>query len=225
MFQQNNPYGQYQANNPYNQLRRPRRRGGCLVWLALLVLLAGGGWLLYMYLQVNPNSVSFLGNFFSSSTFNILGVIGIVLLIIVVALARMSRGTVLGKLLGGLSIVMVWSGIVVFLLWATLLNPHVGMTRTGFTTTYVSIFSHDKVTFENPTEGLTQILCVGSDQHCEKLTLSGYPSQFTPGLVIQPGQSVSIGFEEDGTYYITSKNTPNMNLKVIVTGFNRKGGG
>src|SRR6266851_4357292 len=137
MFQPNNPYGQNQGNSPYNQFRRPRRQGGCLVWLALLVLLGGGGWLIYLYLQNNPSSVSFLGDFFSSSTFNILGVIGIVLLIVIVALARASRGTVLGKLLGGLSTVMVMVGVVVVLLWTTFLNPHIGMTRTSFTTTYV----------------------------------------------------------------------------------------
>ena len=49
-------------------------------------------------------------------------------------------------------------------------------------------------------------------------------SQLTPGLVIQPGQSVSIEFDHAGSYYITSKNTPHMNLKIIVTGPNKKGG-
>ncbi len=226
MFQPNNPYGQNQGNNPYNQYRRPRRRGGCLVWLALLVLLAGGGWLAYQYLQNNPWSVSFLGEFFSSNTFTILGVIGIVLLIVVIALARVSRGTVLGKLLGGLSTVMVVAGVVVVLLWITFLNPHVGMTSTNFTTTYVSIFSKDKVTFQNPSDGVTQILCVGTDQRCDTYQhdLVDYPSQFTPGLVIQPGQSVSIEFDHAGSYYITSKNTPHMNLKIVVTGANKKGG-
>ena len=224
MFQPNNPYGQNQGNSPYNQFRRPRRQGGCLVWLALLVLLGVGGWLIYLYLQNNPSSVSFLGGFFSSSTFTILGVIGIVLLIVIVALTRASRGTVLGKLLGRLSTMMVMVGVVVVLLWTTFLNPHIGMTRTGFTTTYVSIFSHNKVTFQDPTDGVTQILCIGTDQQCEKLPLVDYPSQLTPGLVIQPGQSVSIEFDHAGSYYITSKNTPHMNLKIIVTGTNKKGG-
>src|SRR5579859_3654936 len=128
--QPNNPYGYglNQGNIPYNQYRRPRRRGGrlgCLVWLAFLVLLAGGGWLAYQYLQNNPSSVSFLGEFFSSSTFTILGVIGIVLIIIVIVLARVSRGSVLGKLLGGLSSAMVIAGVVVVLLWMAFLNPHV----------------------------------------------------------------------------------------------------
>src|SRR5258708_505778 len=93
MLQPNNPYGQTRWNSPSNQGQRSRRRGGCLVWLALLVLLGGGGWFAYQYLQNDPSSVSFLGEFFSSSLFTILGVIGIVLLIVVVALARASRGT------------------------------------------------------------------------------------------------------------------------------------
>jgi hypothetical protein len=224
MFQPNNPYGQNQGNSPYNQYRRPRRQGGCLAWLALLVLLGGGGWLAYLYLQNNPSSVSFLGGFFSSSTFTILGVIGIVLLIVVVALARASRGTALGKLLGGLSTVMVMAGVVVVLLLVTFLNPHVGMTRTDFTSGYVSIFSHNKVTFQNPTDGVTQILCIGTNQQCEKLPSVDDPSQLTQGLVIQPGQSVSIEFDHYGSYYITSKNTPHMNLKIIVTGTNKVGG-
>lgn len=221
MFQQNKPSGQ---NNPYNQYRRPRRRGGCLAWLAFLVLLGGGGWLAYQYIQNNPSSVSFLGEFFSSSTFNILGVIGIVLLIVVIVLARASHGTVPGKLLGGLATVMTVVGVVVVLLWVTFLNPHVGMTRTDFTTTYVSIFSHNKVTFQNPSDGVTQILCIGTDQQCVKHTSVDDPSQLARGLIIQPGQSVSIEFDHYGSYYVTSKNTPHMNLKIIVTGTNKKGG-
>ena len=229
MYQTNNPYGQNQGMSPYNQYRRPRRRGGpwgCLAWLVFLVLLAGGGWLAYLYLQNNPSLVSFLGDFFSSSTFNILGVIGIVLLIVVIVLARTLRRTVLGKLLGGLASLMVVVGVVVALLWMNFLNPHVGMTRTGFTTTYVSIFSHNKVTLQNPSDGVTQILCVGTEQQCETYqpSLVDYPSQFTPGLVMQPGQSVNIEFDHAGNYYITSKHTPHMNLKIIVTGPNKKGG-
>ncbi len=217
MFQPNNPYGQIQGKSPFNQVGRPRRQGGCFVWLALLVLLGGGAWLIYQYLQNNPSSVSFLGDFFSSSTFTTLVVIGVVLLIVVVILAGALHRTVLGKLLRGVATVMVWVSVVVLLLWTTFLNPHIGMTRTGFTTTSVSIFSHNKATFANPTDGVTQILCIGTDQQCEKLPLVGSPSQFTPGLVIHPGQSVSIEFDHAGTYSITSKNTPHMNLKIDVS--------
>ena len=224
MFQPNDPYGQNQGNRPFNQSRRRGRRGSCLAWLVLILLLGAGCWFLYLYLQNNPSSVAFLGDFFSSSTFIVLGVIGLVLIIMVLILARATRGTVVGKLLAGVSTVLVLAGVVVFLLWSTFLNPHIGMTRTGFTTTYVSIFSHNKVTFENPSDGVTQVLCIGTDQQCENHPLVDYPSQFTPGLTIQPGQSVSIEFDHAGTYYLTSKNTPHMNVKIVVTGPNGRGG-
>lgn len=222
MYQPNNPYGQYQGNNPYNQ---PRRRGGCLAWLAFLLLLAGGLALAYPHIQNNP-AIGSLSAFFSSSAFIVLGVVGVVLLIVVGTLATRLRGTPLGHGLTGLTTLMVWVGIVVFILWRSLLNPQVGMTRTGFTTTYVSIFDANEVTFQNPSDGVTQVLCVGTDQQCDTYLpgLKDYPSQFVQGLVIQPGQSVSIAFDHAGNYYITSKNTPHMNLKIVVTGGNRRGG-
>jgi hypothetical protein len=168
MFEPNNPYGQIQGNSTFNQSRRRGRRRGCLVWLALLVLLGGGAWLIYQYLQYNPSLVSFLVDFNSSSTFTTLAVIGVVLLIVVVILAGVLRNTVLGKLLGGVAFVMVMVGLVGILLFS-FLNPHIGMTRTGFTIPSVSIYIHNKVTFDNPSHGVTQFLCLGTDQQSERI--------------------------------------------------------
>jgi hypothetical protein len=186
--------------------------------------LGGGGWLVYQYLRSNAAFAASLGEFLSSGTFTILGVTGIVLVIIVIALTRVFRGTILGQLLGRLSAVMVGVGIIVFLLWITFLNPHIGMTRTGFTTSYVSIFTSNKVTFENPANGVTQILCIGSNQQCEPAATAGGPAQLDQGLVIRPGQSVNVEFDDSGDYYITSKNTPHMNLKVTVNEIDDGGG-
>ncbi len=220
MLQPGNPYGQYQTSNSYNQIPRPRRHVGCLGWLVLLIMLGAMCWIAYAYLKNNPSSVLFLNEFFSSSMFIATGVIGIMIIIILTTLARATRGTALGKVMGWLSALMIWAGAFLVFLWIIFLNPHIEMTHTNFTTTYVTIFSHDKITIQNPANGITQTFCIGKDQQCDTLPDANYPSQLNKGLVIQPGQSVNLEFDHAGSYYITSKSTPHMNLKIVVTGTN-----
>ncbi len=93
------------------------------------------------------------------------------------------------------------------------LRSNIGMTRTGFLLTSASTHSRSQGTvhFYNPADGITQILCVGMDQHCQPHP--GDPPQLDRGLVVQPGQVVNVEFD-GGTYQITSKTTPSMNITI-----------
>jgi plastocyanin len=116
----------------------------------------------------------------------------------------------------------IFAFFIVLLIWGSVFNPNIGMTRTSFMRTTVSIDNGTTVHFHNPADGATQILCVGVNQRCR--AGDSDPSQLDRGLVIQPGQTVNVAFYADGTYQITSKTTPNMNLTIDVTTPDNSGG-
>jgi hypothetical protein len=115
----------------------------------------------------------------------------------------------------GLLVVTVLTLFTAFSIWQGFFNLHVGMTRTGFMRPSVEITDGSTLSFHNPANGVTQILCVGVDQRCQPET--GDPSQLDRGLVIRPGQVVNVEFDTDGTYQITSQTTPHMNITITVT--------
>jgi hypothetical protein len=146
----------------------------------------------------------------------------VLLLICLAVVARGRRSKPLGNLVKGLFALLL---IVAFcsLVWFVSLNPSIDMTRTGFLrTATVNINDGHAIDFSNSNNGVTQILCVGVDQHCQPS--AGDPPQLDCGLVIQPGQTVSVVFDFDGEYQLTSKTTPHMNITVSVRA-NEDGGG
>lgn len=107
------------------------------------------------------------------------------------------------------------AGLSAALFWVFFINPNIGMTRTGFIrSSTIDINQGDTVYFRNPANGVTQILCLGADEQCQ----SGYalPTKLEHGLVIQPGQTVSVMFPDAGTFPITSTRTPHMNISIDV---------
>lgn len=213
------PSGPYPGRSPSQQPQRPSpsaRRGclACLPYLALpillLGLLVGGTWLLIQSLQRNPSFVSFYSS--NYDTLLVLLSIGAFAIIPVALLA--GRRTALGKVLAGGAVALVLIVIVGVLLIGSI-NPHIGLTRTGFSITSLTVGSRTPVTFDNPSDGVTQTLCLGRDQHCDPFPGDTLP--LAQGLVIHPGQSVSVAFGLWGEYHITSKTTPHMNLVITIS--------
>lgn len=86
---------------------------------------------------------------------------------------------------------------------------------TGFVPQSIQITEGETIRFVNQSTTTSQLLCLGSDQHCDSLSL-GPSSLKSPGAQIAPGQVKEIVFETYGTFSITSTEVPGMNLKVMV---------
>ena len=95
-----------------------------------------------------------------------------------------------------------------------LLVPESDMTHSGFQDADTSITTGMSLTFTNPSDGSTQVLCIGSHQECHPIP--GSPPQLNSGLHLLPGQSAGVIFKTSGDYPVTSKTTPNMNTIVHV---------
>lgn len=223
MFNQFDPYNPYNPN-PYNQNQYNsglRVLFGCagMILGALLV----GASLIWFFILRSQN-LQFIPDLQSDNlnieTFKpgltMLGVIAMGMVGIYLAIGRGGR-RVVGKLLSVLFTIALVIGIVFALFYAIFINPNIDMTRTGFARNSVTIDVGDTVHFKNPTDGITQVLCIGLDQKC-KTAEEGTPAGLAEGtLTISPGQTVDVTFHETGYYTITSKNTSHMNITIHVT--------
>jgi hypothetical protein len=191
--------------------RKPRLRvlWGGLVFLALVLLLVVGGHSLgdspsYFpppQAQQLPAQVFFW--------------IGLGTFLVLALLLAIFRRTPFRKPLGwtiGLVLLALVSGA---WLWSTFVNPYVGMTRTSFLRSSVSLNTGETLHLQNPADGVTQILCLGVDQKCQPE--DGAPDALNHGIRLQPGQSITITFDTNGNYHLTSETTPGMNLSVEVS--------
>ncbi|HEY3993749.1 MAG TPA: hypothetical protein VGM01_12840 [Ktedonobacteraceae bacterium] len=218
------------ANTPYPRTQR-RRQSGCLGCLLSLGIFGGLLFLLAQFSDIWSSSPAFYvqgDNPFAVSQLWITGaivwIIGALVLFIFRALRLISgkRERPIRSLAATFLGLTIFAFFIVLLIWGSVFNPNIGMTRTSFMRTTVSIDNGTTVHFHNPADGVTQILCVGVNQRCR--AGDSDPSQLDRGLVIQPGQTVNVAFYADGTYQITSKTTPNMNLTIDVTTPDNSGG-
>ncbi len=227
MFNSNNPYSNnlpnnaYNANNqyrygPFNPVpgpyRRPRSQGplGCLRLLVVAALLSAGAIFL---LNNHPNYI--LPPFLEQLPFPVLLLGAFGMLFVLIFLQKIFRRTLLGRFIGSIASIFILAMIATTLYWVFFINPYVGMTSTGFMRTSVGISSGDTLHFQNPVHGVTQVLCSGTNQRCQ--TEGGAPKALQQGIRVLPGQTVDIKFDTDGSYHITSKTTPNMNLTITVS--------
>jgi hypothetical protein len=210
----NSPYMPgYQSSGGAGTLPRRRRYGcnpvGCVVLLVVAVLVVGGGFFLTHLPNYTPPA-------FLEQLPGLPLIIGAVATFLVLALLqRLFRYSPLGRLIRGLLgflIVVVMAGVFG---WVFLVNPYVGMTKTGFLRPSVSVTNGGTLHFQNPRDGVTQTLCIGVDQKCQ--SEDGAPDVLQHGIRVQPGQTVDISFQNDGNYHITSQNTPGMNMSVEVS--------
>lgn len=233
MFNPNNPYGpdlntpsnvgnqyRYHPSNPApRSYCRPRSRGFLrfLLFPIVVILFVIGG---MFSLGNHPNYAppSFLEQL--PMPVLLLGAIGV--FIVLMLLQKIFRRTLLGRLLSGIIGTMMIAIIAVALCWTLFINPYVDMTATTFTRASVSINNGGTLHFRNPTNGITQLLCSGINQKCQ--AEKGAPTALQQGLRVQPGQTIDVNFDADGTYHITSKNTPGMNITIDVSTPDNSGG-
>lgn len=206
------------ANPPLNTLKqypRPRRKlrsrvlWGCLTFLILVLLCMVGA----ISLRNSPNYFPpTLAQQISVQAFFFLGFGGILALVL---LLRIFWRTPLREPLAwtiGLSFLTLVATVA---LWGILVHPYVSMTRTNFVRTSVSLNNGETLHLQNPADGVTQTLCIGVDQKCQPE--NGAPAALNHGIRVLPGQSITIPFDTDGTYHLTSETTPGMNLSIDVS--------
>jgi hypothetical protein len=99
-----------------------------------------------------------------------------------------------------------------------LIIPQANMTSNSFVQRDVSLGPGSSLVFRNPADGVVQILCIGTNQRCDRdpENTRYVPSQLSQGLRIFPGQDIYVTFDMAGDYPITSQSTTNMNLMVHV---------
>ena len=116
------------------------------------------------------------------------------------------------------SLITLWLfiGVIAVLIYSTRLAfPEVDMTRTAFTQTSVDASTGAHVHFVNTSNGMEQILCIGTNGHCAGVGLD--PGVLLwPGLRVEPGQTVTVVFPDSGDFPITSKTMPSMNMIIHV---------
>ncbi len=191
--------------------RKPRSRvlWGGLAFLALVLLLVMG-----------VNSVGDRPNYFPPALAQqlpaqVFFLIGVGTILVLALLLGIFRRTSLRKPLGWTVGLVLLALVVVAMLWNAFINPYVSMTHTSFLRNSVSLSNGETLHLQNPADGVTQILCLGVDRKCQPE--NGAPGMLNHGIRVQPGQSVTIIFDTDGTYHLTSETTPGMNLSVDVS--------
>jgi hypothetical protein len=110
--------------------------------------------------------------------------------------------------------------IVAFVLVITIYSmnhkpPEVQVMTSGFVPQTIEIPEGESIRFVNQSTTITQILCLGINQHCDTAILlpRGLAS---PGVRIAPDQAKDVLFDTYGTFSITSTALPGLNLTVTV---------
>jgi plastocyanin len=112
-------------------------------------------------------------------------------------------------------LLIVGFAVVIFIYMNFHQPPTVDMTATGFAPQSVEITEGETIQFVNQSPTVSQVLCVGTNQHCDPSALDPR-SLASPGVRFAPGQSKAILFDTPGTYTITSTVVPKMNLTITV---------
>ena len=98
----------------------------------------------------------------------------------------------------------------------------VDVMNSGFTPQAIEIPEGTTIHFVNRSSTVTQVLCLGSDQRCERTVpvLSVQPPPphvlLGSGIRIAPDHAKDVYSDTAGIFHITSAVAPGMNLKVTV---------
>ena len=92
----------------------------------------------------------------------------------------------------------------------------VNITPNGFAQNQVTVKEHQTVNFTNATNGNVRTLCIGQNGNCESNTQGPANLTSTGGMLVRPGASKDVQFNEEGTYHITCANQGDINLTVVV---------
>ena len=104
--------------------------------------------------------------------------------------------------------------LVVFLYLRFHAPVELDVTASGFTRNTVEITEGETVHIVNHSN-IVQVLCLGLDRTCDAGALApGILS--APGVRLAPGASVDVAFQLYGTYHVTSKSMPKVNVQITV---------
>ena len=93
--------------------------------------------------------------------------------------------------------------------------PEVNVMLNGFSPQNLEIPEGQTVHFVNRSSTVTQVLCLGTNNHCDPY--AELPRGLkSPGIRIAPGQAKDVVFDFYGTFHVTSLMGSGMNLTVTV---------
>lgn len=93
--------------------------------------------------------------------------------------------------------------------------PEVNVMLNGFAPNNLEIPEGQTVHFVNRSSSITQIICLGTNNHCDPY--AALPRGLkSPGIRITPGQAKDVVFDFYGTFHVTSLTGSGMNLTVTV---------
>ena len=93
--------------------------------------------------------------------------------------------------------------------------PEVDVMLNGFSPQNLEIPEGQTVHFVNRSTTITQVLCLGTNNHCDPY--AELPRGLkSPGIRIAPGQAKDVVFDFYGTFHVTSLMGSGMNLTVTV---------
>jgi plastocyanin len=94
-------------------------------------------------------------------------------------------------------------------------SPEVDVMPNGFSPQNLEITEGQTIHFVNDSSTITQVLCLGTDNHCDPY--AALPRGLkSPGIRLAPGQAKDVVFDFYGTFHVTSTIGSGMNLTVTV---------
>jgi len=194
--------------------RRRRRSSGCMIGcipviLVVLILLAG-------YFYFSDHTLPQVPPFVIPILIACAVPVALVVFVLLIIRSRIQGKGFMTSVKASLLTLALFIGVIAVLVYSTRLAfPEVDMTHTAFTQTSVDASSGAHVHFVNSSNGMEQILCVGTNGHCAGVGLD--PSALLgSGLRVEPGQTVTVVFPDSGDFPITSKTMPSMNMIIHV---------
>ncbi len=104
--------------------------------------------------------------------------------------------------------------LVIFLYLQFHKAPELDLTSRGFSINTVEINEGESIHVVNQSN-VTQVLCLGVDKQCDTHAVAP-KALIMPGTQLKPGATITVVFEQFGTYNITSTNVAGVNLTVTV---------
>ena len=201
--------------NASSMYRRRRRSSGCsligcIPMILVVVVLVAGSY--YFFNHTLPHIPPFV------TTILIVSAIPVSLIVFVLLFirSRVQGKGFMKSVTASLLTLALFGGVIAVLIFSAEHSfPEVDMARTAFTQTSVDASTGAHVHFVNPSNGMVQILCVGTNGHCAGVGLDPRKLLGT-GLRVAPGQTVTVVFPDSGDFPITSKTMPSMNMTIHV---------
>ena len=145
--------------------RRRRRSSGCMIGcISVIIIIAI---LIAAYFYFSDHTLPHVPPFVIPILIACAVPVALVVFVMLFIRSRIQGKGFMTSVKASLLTLALFIGVIVVLIYSTRLGfPEVDMTRTAFTQTSVDASTGAHVHFVNPSNGMEQILCVGSNGHC-----------------------------------------------------------